>query len=58
LKILKRLLVTVAILFVAVDGKVIQIFAGLFREMDIYPTLGVSAGIVEEDLETSRRHEH
>jgi len=40
------------------DGKVIQIFAGLFREMHIYPTFGASAGIVEEDLETSRRHEY
>jgi hypothetical protein len=40
------------------DGKVIQIFAGLFREMDIYPTFGASAGMVKEDLETSRRHEY
>jgi hypothetical protein len=40
------------------DGKVIRIFAGLFPEMDIYPTFGASAGMVEEDLETSRRHEH
>jgi len=40
------------------DGKVIQISAGLFRTMDIYPTFGASAGMVEEDLETSRRHEY
>ena len=40
------------------DGKVSQIFAGLFREMDIYPTFGATAGMVEEDLETSRRHEY
>jgi hypothetical protein len=40
------------------DGKVIQIFAGLFREMDVYPTFGASAGMVEVDLETSRRHEY
>jgi hypothetical protein len=40
------------------DGKVIQITAGLFRAMDIHPTFGASAGLVEDDLETSRRHEH
>lgn len=40
------------------EGRVSAIFAGLFREMDIYPTFGASAGIVEEDLETSKRHEY
>jgi hypothetical protein len=37
------------------DGKVVQIGAGLFRAMDIFPTFGASAGMVVEDLENSSR---
>ncbi len=38
------------------DGRVIQIGAGLFRAMDIFPTFGASAGMVVEYLENLRRH--
>jgi hypothetical protein len=40
------------------DGRVVQIGAGLFRAMDIFPTFGASAGMVVEDLENSRRPQH
>jgi hypothetical protein len=38
------------------DDRVVQIGAGLFRAMDIYPTFGASAGMVVENLENSMKH--
>jgi hypothetical protein len=39
------------------DGKVVYIYAGLLREMKIFPTFGASAGMVEEFVEHSKRLE-
>ena len=40
------------------DGIVVQISAGLFRAMDIYPTFGASAGMTVESLDNSERDGH
>ena len=40
------------------DGKVVQISAGLFRAMDIFPTFGASAGMTVETLDDSERDGH
>ena len=38
------------------QGKVEKLWAGLFREMNIYPTFGASAGMVEEYSQLPKRY--